>query len=79
VYSLSHSRALRKIDNIGDVFGTGVFHASVEAYGQEWSYGYGAVGTGIFTAPPKCFSGHTFRETHYMGDTVRPPGAFTRP
>ena len=60
--------------------GCGAFHVGVECFGVEWSYGYsdadasgaeeGSGTSGLFPSPPKCCAPHTYRETHYLGDTV---------
>lgn len=57
--------ALRRI-------GTGAFHAGVEVYGQEWSFGSAEdedEGTGVFSCAPKGCEGHAYRESLPMGHT----------
>lgn len=52
--------------------GTGAFHAGVEVYGTEWSFGCGRegpYGSGIFCVPPKGCEAHVYREAVAMGDT----------
>mmetsp|Transcript_65287 Transcript_65287/g.156034 ORF Transcript_65287/g.156034 Transcript_65287/m.156034 type:complete len:585 (-) Transcript_65287:5-1759(-) len=47
--------------------GTGAFHAGVEVYGNEWSYGFNPGGTGVFCTPPRGCVEHQFREAVPMG------------
>jgi hypothetical protein len=55
VYSLGHAAVMRQIDKGLELLGCGAFHAAVEAYGVEWSYGYNEMdATGLFPSPPKC-------------------------
>lgn len=50
--------------------GTGAFHAGVEVYGQEWSYGYSAGDkTGVYTCQPRANTQHKYRESVAMGGT----------
>ena len=51
------------------VLGTGVYHAAVEVYSLEWSYGYIDVGTGVFNNPPRKCTLHNYRESLPMGRT----------
>lgn len=50
----------------------GIFHAAVEVYGLEYSYGQNDPGfTGVFSCAPKCCPEHSYRESHVMGETLR--------
>lgn len=52
--------------------GTGAFHAGVEVYGREWSFGCcgdGPYGSGIFYVPPRGCDAHCYREAVEMGIT----------
>mmetsp|Transcript_71938 Transcript_71938/g.166536 ORF Transcript_71938/g.166536 Transcript_71938/m.166536 type:complete len:258 (-) Transcript_71938:26-799(-) len=49
--------------------GTGAFHAGVEVFGDEWSYGFSYSGTGIFKSTPQKCEGPNFREAVDMGET----------
>jgi len=60
------------VQGINDVFravGTGAFHAGVEVFGQEWSYGYTPSDTGIVVCNPKENTCHRYREAIVMGTT----------
>jgi len=50
--------------------GTGAFHAGVEVFGLEWSFGYAAEGrTGVYSCQPRGNSQHEYRESVLMGGT----------
>ena len=84
VYSQAHDAVLHQFAKDGKLSagfkGCGAFHVGVECFGVEWSYGYsdadasgaeeGSGTSGLFPSPPKCCAPHTYRETHYLGDTV---------
>eukprot|EP01047_Picozoa_sp_COSAG01_P025047 COSAG01_NODE_1567_length_9877_cov_8.690939_8_plen_522_part_00 len=72
VYSLGHASVMKMMDKGAKLItGSGAFHAGVEAFGAEWSYG-GNDGTesGLFIAPPKFCDMHEYEQTHYVGDTT---------
>lgn len=48
----------------------GVFHAAVEVYGEEWSYGYCPHGTGVYSCAPRSNPAYTFRESVPLGATA---------
>merc|ERR1712136_501852 len=51
--------------------GVGAFHAAVEVYGQEWSFGYRPDGgSGIFCSRPRQCDLHIYRESVVMGSTL---------
>lgn len=47
----------------------GIFHVGVEMFGQEWSFGFVACGTGVHKSPPRNHPHHHFRETIRLGPT----------
>lgn len=53
--------------------GTGAFHAGVEVYGQEYSFGYCEEESGIFCCDPTECEEHKYRETIQMGETSMSP------
>lgn len=69
VYDLGASSALKKTNNLSRMLGGGVYHAGVEVYGSEWSYGYIEWGTGVHKCVPRATEGHTYRATQKMGYT----------
>merc|ERR1719387_178411 len=70
IYDLGPSTA--KMNAFFYAVGSGAFHAGVEVYGTEWSFGCytdGPFGTGIFCVPPKGCEAHMYRESVPMGKT----------
>ena len=54
VYDVSRAEAIAQLNDVTCVVG-GVFHAGVEVYGREWSFGYrvepGVTGCLLYTSP----------------------------
>ncbi|CAE8734347.1 unnamed protein product, partial [Polarella glacialis] len=49
----------------------GVYHAGVEIYGYEWSYGFtDQPNSGVFPSPPRCVGQHTYRATVVLGQSM---------
>lgn len=70
VYDLGESATLQRTNTISKMFGAGVYHAGVEVFGTEWSYGcMRSPGTGVFNCKPRTAVGHTYRSTTKMGFT----------
>jgi len=58
------------MNNLIRPHGSGVFHAAVEVFGQEWSFGFADSGTtGVYSCPPRCNQRHKYRESIAMGWT----------
>lgn len=56
----------------------GMFHAAVEICGVEYSFGFCAEGTGIYSATPKISPGYRYRCTIEMGSvSLRPSEAYS--
>ncbi|CAE7519758.1 unnamed protein product [Symbiodinium sp. CCMP2592] len=70
VYDVSHSEKIHLANDVLHKLGTGIFHAAVQVYGKEWSYGktHGP-STGIFSCHPRGCKAHNFRESVQMGKT----------
>lgn len=68
VYDVSHSTKVEHANDILYRLGTGIFHAAVEVYGLEWSYGK-SKGSGVFSCQPRSCKAHHFRESVPMGKT----------
>ena len=49
--------------------GAGIFHAGIEVYGDEWSFGFCDEGTGITWNQPRRHRDHNFRESIHIGYT----------
>lgn len=70
IYDVSTVSTVKHLNHIFRAVGTGAFHAAVEVYGQEWSYGYNDDGsTGVFGNVPKSCEEHQYREAIPMGST----------
>lgn len=75
IYDVPSEEALQRINGIARALGTGAFHAGVEVFGQEWSFGSSGEGddhedaTGVFSCPPRGCDGHSYRESLPMGHT----------
>eukprot|EP00929_Paragymnodinium_shiwhaense_P112185 TRINITY_DN80444_c0_g1_i1.p1 TRINITY_DN80444_c0_g1~~TRINITY_DN80444_c0_g1_i1.p1 ORF type:complete len:358 (+),score=41.86 TRINITY_DN80444_c0_g1_i1:84-1076(+) len=73
VYDVGNFGAVAAANELLRKLGTGAFHAAVEVYGEEWSFGYDKEGTGVFACPPKENDFHRYREAIEMGPTnLRP-------
>lgn len=63
----------------------GIFHGAIEVYGQEWSFGYVATGTGVYCVPPTTNTMYQYRESVSLGKStlthseVRMPFSATMP
>lgn len=51
--------------------GTGFFHAAIEVYNQEWSYGHNRAGSGVYNVKPRCDPQHVYRESIKLGCTAK--------
>lgn len=58
------------VNSVARTMGTGAFHAGVEVYGHEYSFGYIVDGeTGVTKTKARCHPYHVYRETIPMGKT----------
>ncbi|CDU19249.1 PPPDE peptidase, putative [Plasmodium yoelii] len=58
------------LNSVVKPIGTGAFHAGVEVYGYEYSFGYVADGkTGVMKSDPRYHPYHVYRESISMGKT----------
>eukprot|EP00449_Zooxanthella_nutricula_P009942 CAMPEP_0198513768 /NCGR_PEP_ID=MMETSP1462-20131121/16266_1 /TAXON_ID=1333877 /ORGANISM="Brandtodinium nutriculum, Strain RCC3387" /LENGTH=478 /DNA_ID=CAMNT_0044243193 /DNA_START=21 /DNA_END=1454 /DNA_ORIENTATION=- len=72
IYDVPTHPTGRRVNGVFRALGTGAFHAGVEVYGVEWSFGgnqEGDGGTGVFTCQPRGCEGHAYRESIHMGHT----------
>lgn len=68
VYSVSTAASVERVNKVlGKVCKTGAFHAAVEVYSKEWSFGATGKGTGVFCCSPKECEAHTYLHSLPMG------------
>lgn len=71
VYDVGTASSVRRANKLFRKLGTGAFHAGVEVYGGEYSFGACDEGTGVFVCRPKGCEGHHYREALGMGPTSK--------
>lgn len=59
--------SIRTANGLLSIMGTGAYHAAIEIYDQEWSYGAIDNGPGLFGCPPKECEMHDFYQTVELG------------
>jgi hypothetical protein len=69
IYDLGRMKRIQFGNRLMRIFGTGAYHAAVEVYGVEWSFGAKQAGSGIFDCPPRSCSQHTYRKPLLLGHT----------
>lgn len=71
VYDLGADSSTVEVANgILSAMGSGLYHAAVEIYGLEFSFGYSTSGPGIFSNEPKQCTMHHYRESHSLGTVI---------
>jgi deubiquitinase DESI2 len=73
IYDVPTDDTGRQLNGLFRAFGTGAFHAGVEVFGKEWSFGHTERqqnGTGVYWCSPKGCEKHTYREEVLMGYTA---------
>jgi len=71
IYDVSADSRVHRVNNFFRPVGTGAFHAGVEIYGTEWSYGCrDDRGTGVFSCEPGRNPCHNYREAVPMDVTT---------
>jgi len=70
IYDVGGSALIQRSNNVLSNLGTGAFHAGVEIYGREWSFGATDDGrTGVFCCAPRGCDVHQYRKAVPMGRT----------
>ena len=76
IYDLGDTSAIQNLNVILKPLGSGAFHAAVQVYGQEWSFGGLSADsddqgdeTGIWSCRPQMCKQHSFRESIPVGTT----------
>merc|ERR1711988_515316 len=63
-------KLINKMSTVNDsVMVGGVFHAGIEVYGYEWSFGRSPEGSGVWRTLPRMELGHQYRATMPLGPT----------
>lgn len=71
VYDLFENKTHKKTNNGMKTIGMGgLYHAAVELFGVEYSFGYKQYGNGIYAWHPKENDAHSYRETIPVGYTT---------
>ena len=70
VYDVSNDERIAHVNYYTKALGAGgIFHAAVEVYGREYSFGGSSLNvTGVFGCPPKRCPMHHYRESVFLGD-----------
>ena len=77
IYDLGDSKAIQRLNVLLKPMGSGAYHAAVQVYGQEWSFGGLSIDdpieegfeTGIWSCRPQGCRQHSYRESVAMGHT----------
>ncbi|CAE7035144.1 DESI2 [Symbiodinium natans] len=70
IYDVTGAEVISGLNRLCRAIGTGAFHAGVEVYGAEWSFGYtDDGGSGVFSCDPGECGDHAYREAVTMGVT----------
>lgn len=70
LYDYNNDAMVHDLNTWGKLIGLGAFHAAVEVYGLEWSFGFTeGPGDGIYSCPPKGNRSHRYRESIPLGVT----------
>eukprot|EP00930_Biecheleria_cincta_P043304 TRINITY_DN29753_c0_g1_i3.p1 TRINITY_DN29753_c0_g1~~TRINITY_DN29753_c0_g1_i3.p1 ORF type:complete len:280 (-),score=23.85 TRINITY_DN29753_c0_g1_i3:35-805(-) len=68
IYNVSKKDQIARVNDVLYMLGTGIFHAAVEVYGREWSFGK-SQWSGVFSNTPTRCRSHKYREAVLMGTT----------
>lgn len=69
VYDVGTDPKISTANGVLRILGTGAYHAAIEIYGCEWSYGYTDSGTGVFWCEATKCEMHQYREAVELGKT----------
>jgi len=70
IYDVTDDVRVQMVNEVFRSAGTGAFHAGVEVYGKEWSYGFRIeADTGVFSCTPGRNTAHSYRERVSMDVT----------
>lgn len=69
IYDVFADERVQAVNDVLHNIGTGAFHAGLEVFSLEWSYGCTNTGTGLVACEPKSNPAHRYRESIVMGTT----------
>mmetsp|Transcript_104980 Transcript_104980/g.234341 ORF Transcript_104980/g.234341 Transcript_104980/m.234341 type:complete len:332 (+) Transcript_104980:44-1039(+) len=70
VYDIARDSRVQLANELFRPVGSGAFHAGVEVYGREWSFGARQDGSGVFACEPRGNESHRYREALSLGSTA---------
>mmetsp|Transcript_66985 Transcript_66985/g.160478 ORF Transcript_66985/g.160478 Transcript_66985/m.160478 type:complete len:355 (-) Transcript_66985:70-1134(-) len=73
IYDLTRNESAKNVNSVLTALGAGAYHAGVEVYGKEWSFGCEAEEgeSGIFSVPPRGATDHHYRGYLSLGMTTK--------
>jgi len=69
IYHVTDMTTVQRVNKVLKAVGTGAFHAGVEVYGKEWSFGFTDGGTGLFVSDPGECEAHSYIKAMPVGST----------
>ena len=83
VYDVSNNTRIENVNKYTKAMGAGgIFHAAIEVFGKEYSFGgtrnRKSHVTGVFSCAPKSCPMHHYRESVYLGDCALSPAQVER-
>lgn len=70
IYHVTDMTTVQRVNKVLKSAGTGAFHAGVEVYGKEWSYGFTEGGSGLFGCEPGECEAHSYIQAMPVGSTA---------
>eukprot|EP00927_Polykrikos_kofoidii_P078845 TRINITY_DN75644_c0_g1_i1.p1 TRINITY_DN75644_c0_g1~~TRINITY_DN75644_c0_g1_i1.p1 ORF type:complete len:720 (+),score=95.42 TRINITY_DN75644_c0_g1_i1:80-2239(+) len=72
IYDLADKTAVVGLNKVLRAVGSGAYHAGIEVYSNEWSFGSspGPFDSGLFCCPPRGCEAHSYRESIVLGKTM---------
>jgi len=70
IYHVTDMSTVRQVNTVLKAVGTGAFHAGVEVYGKEWSFGATDGGSGLFASEPGACEAHSYIRAMPVGSTA---------
>merc|ERR1740129_2593436 len=67
VYHVGQSYGVKTANGLLNVMGSGAYHAAIQVYDLEWSFGAISFGTGVFWCEPKQCNMHVYYKSISLG------------